>query len=519
VNFSLTRRNFLQATLLAAHHHRQAAPVKKAPPLADITKLAKFVDSLPMPPIAQAVGVRKKIPLYRIPMRPALAKVHRDLPATRFWSYSGSVPGPTIEVRRGEPVLVDWPNELPAKHMFAIDHNLMGAEASQPAVRTVVHLHGAKVPPHSDGYPENWYTAGHSAMYRYPNEQDATMLWYHDHAMGINRLNIMAGLFGLYIVRDAEEEALDLPGGKYEVPLVLCDRMFMPDGQLYYPVSEVEGAPWIPEFFGDAVLVNGKILPYLEVEARPYRFRVANVSNGRFYNLSLTNGDNFHQIATDQGLLSAPVKLDTVFLAPAERMDVVIDFSRAQGQEIVLRNGAVDILQFRVAKETAANAAKLAATLRHVRRIPESEAVRTRYLTLEENVDVLDAPMIHLLNGARWHDPVTEKPKLGTTEIWALINLTEDSHPIHIHLTRFQILDRRSFDDVEYLLHRRLRYTDEPAPPAAGETGWKDTVQAHPKMVTRIIVHFEGYSGRYVWHCHILEHEDNEMMRPYDVLE
>jgi spore coat protein A len=236
-------------------------------------------------------------------MRAVLAKAHRDLAATQFWSYGGSVPGPTIEARRGEAVLVEWPNELPAKHMFAIDHNLMGAEADKPEVRTVVHLHGAKVPPQSDGYPENWYTAGRSATYHYPNEQDATMLWYHDHAMGINRLNVLAGLFGLYIVRDAEEDALDLPRGKYEVPLVLFDRMFTPDGQLYYPVSGVEGAPWIPEFFGDAILVNGKILPYLEVEARPYRFRVANVSNGRFYNLSLTNGDDFHQIANRSRLL------------------------------------------------------------------------------------------------------------------------------------------------------------------------------------------------------------------------
>ncbi len=490
-----------------------------------VARLAKFVDSLPKPPIAAAVGLRvdpdrpkKKLPFYRIPMRPVLAKVHRDLPATPFWSYGGSVPGPTIEARRGEAVLVEWPNQLPTKHMFAIDHNLMGAEADKPAVRTVVHLHGAKVPPQSDGYPESWYTAGRAVTYRYPNQQDATVLWYHDHAMGINRLNMMAGLFGLYVIRDEEEAALDLPRGKYEIPLVLFDRMLKPDGQLYYPVSEVDGAPWIPEFFGDAVLVNGKILPYLEVEARPYRFRLANVSNGRFYNLSLTSGDNFHQIATDQGLLPAPVALSTVFLAPAERTDVIVDFSRAQGQQIVLRNGAVDILQFRVAQEAGPAVRKLPTVLSPMERIAESEAVRTRYLTLGENVDVFDAPMIHLLNGTRWHDPVTEQPKLGTTEIWALINLTDDSHPIHIHLTRFQIIDRRSFDDVEYLLHRHLRYTDEAVPPAAGEMGWKDTVQAHPKMVTRIIVRFEGYSGRYVWHCHILEHEDNEMMRPFDVL-
>jgi spore coat protein A len=355
VSFFLTRRDFLQAALLATHNHRPATPAK-APPLVDVTKLAKFVDSLSKPPIAEAVGLwvdpdhpKKKLPFYRIPMRPVLAKVHRDLPVTPSWSYGGSVPGPTIEARRGEAVLVEWPNQLPAKHMFAIDHNLMGAEADKPAVRTVVHLHGAKVPPQSDGYPESWYTAGRAVTYRYPNEQDATVLWYHDHAMGINRLNMMAGLFGLYVIRDEEEEALDLPPSKYEIPLVLFDRMLRPDGQLYYPVSEVDGAPWIPEFFGDAVLVNGKISPYLEVEARPYRFRLANVSNGRFYNLSLTSGDNFHQIATDQGLLPAPVALSTVFLAPAERTDVIVDFSRAQGQQIVLRNGAVDILKFRVA--------------------------------------------------------------------------------------------------------------------------------------------------------------------------
>jgi spore coat protein A, manganese oxidase len=173
--------------------------------------------------------------------------------------------------------------------------------------------------------------------------------------------------------------------------------------------------------------------------------------------------------------------------AQEEALDVVIDFSQVQGRQIVLQNGAVDVLQFQVAHGGAAGASKLPEVLRPITRIPESEAVRTRYLALGENVDVFDAPMIHLLNGARWHDPVTEKPKLGTTEIWAFINLTEDSHPIHIHLTRFQILDRRSFDDEEYLLHRRLRYTDEAAPPTAGETGWKDTVQAHPKMVTVLL--------------------------------
>ncbi len=489
-------------------------------------KLAKFVDPLPRLPLAKPIGVRphpdkpgEKLPYYRVPMRAASVKVHRDLPETRMWGYDGSVPGPTIEVRRGQEILVDWPNELPVKHMFAVDHNLMGAEADKPEVRTVVHLHGAKAPPVSDGYPENWYPSGRSVTYRYPNGQDASLLWYHDHAMGINRLNMMAGLFGLYVIRDAEEDALDLPRGEYEIPLVLFDRMFTHDGQLYYPVADTENAPWLPEFFGNAYLVNGKILPYLEVDPRAYRFRIANVSNARFYNLSLANGAEFSQIGTDGGLLPGPVHLKTLFLAPAERADIVLDFSRFQGEQIVLQNGVVEVMQFRVARRSTAVAAKpLPERLRDVPKIAESQAVRTRYLTLEENVDVLAAPMIHLLNGARWHEPVTEKPVLGTTEIWAFVNLTEDSHPIHLHLVRFQILDRRPFDDTEYQTHQKLRYTGDAVPPSPGEGGWKDTVQAHPKMVTRIIVPFEGFAGRYVWHCHILEHEDNEMMRPYDVL-
>ncbi len=435
-----------------------------------------------------------------------------------MWGFGGTVPGPTIEVRKGEEVLVDWPNELPGKHMFAVDHNLMGAEADKPEVRTVVHLHGAKAPPVSDGYPENWYVSGRSVTYRYPNGQDASLLWYHDHAMGINRLNMMAGLFGLYVIRDAEEDALDLPSGKYEVPLVLFDRTFTKDGQLYYPVADAVGAPWIPEFFGNAHLVNGTLLPFLDVEPRMYRFRIVNVSNARFYTLSLANGAEFSQIATDGGLSPAAIQAKTLFLAPAERADIVVDFSRFRGEQIVLQNGVVEVMQFRVARAPAILPKSLPAKLRDVPKIPESRAVQTRYLTLAENVDVLNAPMIHLLNGTRWHEPVTEKPVLGTTEIWAFVNLTEDSHPIHLHLVRFQILDRRPFDDTEYQTAENLRYTGDPVPPSPGEGGWKDTVQAHPKMVTRIIIPFEGFAGRYVWHCHILEHEDNEMMRPYDVL-
>jgi spore coat protein A len=156
--------------------------------------------------------------------------------------------------------------------------------------------------------------------------------------------------------------------------------------------------------------------------------------------------------------------------------------------------------------------------LRPVAKIPESSAIRTRELTLEEFDNILAEPITHLLNGARWHEPVTENPVLNTTEIWSLINVTDDAHPIHLHLVRFQILDRRPFDVTEYLIKKQIRYVGEAVPPDPAEAGWKDTVRATPGAVTRIIVPFVGYTGRYVWHCHILEHEDNEMMRPYDVI-
>jgi spore coat protein A, manganese oxidase len=498
------------------------APIPK---IVDPNTLQPFVDALPIPPIAKTSVKRPSsansavsLPYYRIPIREIEAKTHRDLPATRFWGYGSSVPGPTFETRSGEGLLVEWPSELPTKHFLPIDHNLMGAEKDKPEVRTVVHLHGAKAPPRSDGYPEDWYEPGRSATYHYPNEQPAALLWYHDHAMGINRLNILAGMFGLFIIRDEVEDALNLPKGQYEVPLVLFDRMLKPDGQFYYPVSQFVKVPWVPEFFGNALLVNGKLLPYFDVEPRKYRFRVLNGSNGRFYRLSLANKQSCFQIGTDQGLLPAPVELRILTIAPGERADVVIDFADHAGEQITLKNEALNVMQFRVERAKVDDASSLPKQLRPMTKFAESEAVRTRQLTLEEYDDLLAEPITHLLNGARWHDPVTEKPVINTTEIWSFLNLTDDTHPIHLHLVRFQILDRRSFDVPHYLRTKQIRYLGDPVPPDPAEAGWKDTVRASPGAVTRIITKFEGYTGRYVWHCHILEHEDNEMMRPYEVV-
>src|SRR5262249_5798406 len=154
-----------------------------------------------------------------------------------FWSFGSTFPGPTIEVRRGHPIQIEWINQLPLHHFLPIDHTIHGAEAELPEVRTVVHVHGAKVPADSDGYPEHWFTRGKSRVYSYPNDQDAATLWYHDHTMGINRLNVYAGLMGLYVIRDEVEDALRLPQGRQELPLLICDRSFRADGQLDYPVS------------------------------------------------------------------------------------------------------------------------------------------------------------------------------------------------------------------------------------------------------------------------------------------
>jgi spore coat protein A len=499
-------------------------PMPPAPPQLDLDRLAPFVDPLPIPEVAKPLGKRlnpsgrAQVPFYRIAIREFFSKIHRDVPPTRFWGYGNSIPGPTIEARSGEEILIDWPNQLPPKHFLPIDHNLMGAETGVPESRTVVHVHGGRVPPDSDGWPEACYAPGKSATYHYPNRQDAALLWYHDHAMGINRLNVCAGMAGLYVIRDSFEDGLNLPKGDYEIPLVLMDRMIRADGQIYYPVTQLPDAPWVPEYFGNAVLINGKLLPYLEVQPRKYRFRLLNASNGRFYFLSLDNGAPFQQIGTDQGLLPAPAAVSQLTIAPGERADVVVDFTEHPGRRILLKNSPSTLMQFRVAEELVADPSALPPTLRPVAKIAETSAIRTRKLSLQELDNSVGEPMIHLLDGKRWHEPISEKPVLGSTEIWEFLNLTDDSHPIHLHLVRFQILDRRPIDVSAYLYDNKLRYTADARPADPNEAGWKDTVRVSPGASTRIIVKFEGYTGRYVWHCHILEHEDNEMMRPYEVV-
>ncbi len=418
--------------------------MKPAPPLIDPGRMTAFVDPLPVPEVAKPLGKRlnsarkAQVPFYRIPIQEFFSKVHRDVPPTRFWGFGNSMPGPTIEARGGEEILVEWPNELPAKHFLPIDHSIMGAEKGRPESRTVVHVHGARVPPESDGWPEAWYAPGKSATYHYPNNQDAALLWYHDHAMGINRLNVCAGMAGLYVIRDSFEDALNLPKDEFEIPLVLMDRMIGTDGQIYYPVSQFPDAPWIPEYTGNATLINGKVLPYFDVQPRQYRFRILNASNSRFYYLSLGNDQPFQQIGTDQGLLSAPVPVARLAIAPGERADVVVDFAEHRGQRILLNSLVVTVMQFRVAPEAVADPSSLPSTIRPIPAIVATDAIRTGQLTAPRKWTTCSV----ILWFTYWTESIgtilfrksrcSARPRSGTC--W---NLTDDSHPIHLHLVRF----------------------------------------------------------------------------------
>lgn len=496
-------------------------------PLVNPATLPRFVDALPIPPVAKPDAQRahpaypgRRLPCYRMEMRAFAARLHRDLPPTTLWGYQGMCPGPTLEARRGEPFLVEWINALPARHLLPVDHTIHGAEKNRPEVRAVTHVHGARVPADSDGWPEDAYPPGRSLLYHYPNAQDAATLWYHDHAMGITRLNIYAGLFGAYLLRDPEEQALGLPAGAQELPLILCDRLIARDGQLYYPVSDDPAAPWVSEAYGNATLCNGKLYPYVEVEPRRYRLRLINAANARHFELSLSSRRPFLQIGSDQGLLPAPLERMRVELYPAERADVLVDFTGLDGQAVELRQPADPILQFRVRDHGRRDvaAAPVPAALRQVPRIEPASAVRERILTVGEMDDANGNAMMMTLGGRHWSDPVTEEPVQDSIEIWSLVNLTGDAHPIHLHLVRFQIVERRPFDLFAWNARRELKYTGPGQPPPPHEAGWKDTVRADPDMVTRIIMRFEGEPGRYVWHCHLLEHEDNEMMRPFRLL-
>ncbi len=633
--------------LLAAPAQLKAFPDEPLDP----TTIPKFVEPLVIPPVlapnqVAADGVEE----YEIAVRQFEQQILPEgYPQTPVFAYGrawdplpgGEAPSTfnfpafTIEAQTGAPVRVTWFNHVvddPASaapqylpHLLPVDQTLHWANPEGSAdgimrgddpnpytgpVPIVNHLHGGNTPAESDGYPEAWYlpdaanlpddyategpfyattqaTEAGAAVFEYPNEQRAATMWFHDHTLGMTRLNVYAGMAGFYLLRDEAEAALNLPGPApqagdepgtryYEIPIAIQDRSFYADGRLFYPdtrtfFDEYEGpyfpdgpVPpiWNPEFFGDSIVVNGRTWPYLEVEPRLYRLRLLNGSGSRFLVLAFDAGLPFHVIGVDGGLLpDQPLTLEQLLMAPAERFDVIVDFSAfAPGETLTLLNFGPDepfgglpvepeamanpettgqVMQFRVVELTdQGNPGNIPAEL------PSITALETdlpeRFVTLNEEMtdeEMGGVPVAAVLGTPTegplaWSEAITENPQLGDTEIWSVVNLTADAHPIHIHEVMFQVIERLPFDadayheaQEAYLLGRRAGDPPDPLDFATGDPiaaqpwearAWKDTVIANPGEITRMIMTF-NLPGLYVWHCHILEHEDNEMMRPYYV--
>jgi spore coat protein A, manganese oxidase len=509
----------------------------------------RYIDPLPIPKKLQPYDIHKGKALFRVRMVEFKQKLHSQLPPTKLWGYEGQYPGPIFETYKHKPIEVQWENHLPDSHIFVIDSHIHGAMPPAPAVRTVPHLHGSRSSSESDGLPEKWFVPGQTAHYSYPNGQQAATLWYHDHAVGITRLNVYAGLSGFYLLRDDEERSMGLPSDEYEIPLLLQDRSLDDDGQLVYSPTHEDGVKlppgvWGPEFFGDIPVVNGAIFPYLNVEPRPYRLRVLNGMNSRFLNLYFNLAKHptdipalvpFHQIGTDGGFLPKPAPLTRLLMGPAERADLIIDFTGLDGKTVTLSNNGsapypgwdmmvmhhaqlYEWMQFRVTLPRAGDA-KPASAVQTIgfSKLDESASVATRDFVLSERLDAQGRSLGVRINEKGYDDPVTEIVKLDSVEKWRFINTTDDAHPMHLHLVQFQILHRQGFD-IAALQNGTLRFLGSPRPPAANEAGWKDTAIVNPRDVLTIIVRFEGFTGRYVFHCHMLEHEDNDMMRPYEVV-
>lgn len=505
--------------------------------------IPKFIDKLLIPGTAQPINdvnneYKDNEKYYHITMKEAEHYFSSYFPPTKIWGYNGLYPGPTIEAFKNISTNVLWDNKLPDKHFLPYDTTLHGT-VDDPEGKTVVHLHGAKVESSSDGHPEAWFTNGFKVtgpeftrkVYEYTNYQSGATLWYHDHAMGQTRLNVYAGLAGFYILRDLLEERLNLPKGKYEVPLLVQDKSFTEEGELFYPAAPpfpVSVFPSIvPGFFGDTIVVNGKVWPYLDVEPRKYRFRILNASNRRQYIMRLSNNEEFIQIGTDGGLIEEPVNLTSFKLMPAERIDIIIDFSQHVGERIILMNddtnadisGTNMIMRFNVVKPLQGeDTSVVPSTLRVVHPLNKDLVRRKRKVSFGAMTDRYGRPML-MIDNMTWSDPVTEKPELDSIEIWNLINPMPVPHPIHIHLIQFKILWRRPFDVEAYNNTGEVIYTGPKEEPHDYERGFKDTVDSEAGKVTRIIMQFKGYAGNYVWHCHFLEHEDYEMMRPLKVVE
>jgi FtsP/CotA-like multicopper oxidase with cupredoxin domain len=563
-----------------------------------------------------------------------------------------NAPSLTIEAMWNRPVRVKWINDLVDEngnyrsHLLPVDLTLHwanppGGEAGRDTrptfaetpgpytgpVPIVTHVHGAVgVGDESDGYAEAWYLphannipAGYAsegtwynyfegkaferygaswgpgfAMFQYPNANRASTIWYHDHALGMTRLNVYAGPAGFYIVRGGpagDKAVLDsrfgttavLPGPApieidkfppnktyYEIPIAIQDRSFNADGSLFYPdtraffdefagpfIPHTDVSPiWNPEFFGNMIMVNGNTWPFQTVEQRRYRFRFLNGCQSRFLILDFNDipAVEVWQIGNEGGFLAAPVNLtadhgNRLLMGLAERADLIVDFTAVPAGSYVLGNVGPDepfgggipgedfdvadpdstgrVMEFRVAPAVAPDPTTPPQflVLPAIAPLPAENATRPLAL-LEMMSEFHDGPAEAVLGNVdvdgipvhqMWDDPISENPNVGDTEVWEFFNFTADAHPMHIHEITFEVVDRQALElNEEGETAAPVQLAGDPRPAEPWESGFKDTVIAYPGEVTRVKAKFDT-PGTFVWHCHIVEHEDNEMMRPYRI--
>ncbi|MBO2445561.1 multicopper oxidase domain-containing protein [Actinomadura barringtoniae] len=412
---------------------------------------------------------------YEVSIREAQVEVLPGLKTT-IMGYEGLFPGPTIKARAGRRAIVKHKNEM--------------------AHETVVHLHGGHTAPEYDGHPKDPIEPGETIDYKYENKQPATTLWYHDHTHMMEAEMVFRGLAGFYIIEDPAEASLGLPTGQYDVPLMLRDSRFDDNGQIVFEMDDFR--------YRTTLLVNGKPQPYFKVAPRKYRFRLLNGSNERYYTLSLSDGSPLVQIGSDGGLLAAPIPATSITFTPGERVDVVVDFSRyADGTQIVLNtfdhNTTTPVMRFDVTGSAVRDVSRVPTRLRPMRRLGAADVNRDIVFKLDRTTGGF------VINGKSFDmDRVDETVKRGDTEIWTVSNPdTQPSvpHNIHLHGVHFQVLDRNG------------------QPVEGHETGWKDTVAVPVGGQVRIKVRYQDYTGRYLFHCHLLDHSSMGMMAQLEVVD
>jgi spore coat protein A len=434
-----------------------------------------FQRDLPIPRTLAPVERTRAREYYELTMSDGIADI---LPGfqTPVLGYDGSYPGPTIRASHGRRVEV-------------LQTNATARELN-------VHLHGGVTPPDSDGHPADFIPAGGSRQYVYPNEQRAATLWYHDHAHGETHLTLYQGLAAFYLLDDERERKLGLPRGRYDVPLLIQDRAFNDDGSLRYEPNLDFG------FYGDTILVNGQVAPRMAVKRRLYRLRLLNGSNARPYRLALGDGRPMIQIADDTGLLPKPRKRKEIPLQPAERVEVLVDFSRYRpGTKLVLRNllgeqSTVAVMRFDVDGGGGEEEAEVPKRMEPRQKVPPPVAERTWTL------DLHGAPTPQWTMGGLGFgmDRIDCSPRLRTTELWKFVNNSPRIHPMHLHGFHFHVISENG---------------REPHP---ADRGWKDTVAVMPNETVVVRPYFTTFAGRYVFHCHAAEHGDLSMMGQMEVI-